>query len=163
MDEIQVTEVQESLQSCADNIEKLSLVKSSQADQENIQKVLAQLQREHEKIKGLFDIIKVLSSDLLQEFHLDKIKQLVGSDSINLKKMNLVGVIALDMQSLTQELNEILRQAVQFSQTEANFSAIQNDWTKRRLETVNIDETTNLVFDEEQLAQYKILLADNIR
>ena len=32
MDEIQVTEVQESLQSCADNIEKLSLVKSSQAD-----------------------------------------------------------------------------------------------------------------------------------
>ena len=101
MDEIQVTEVQESLQSCADNIEKLSLVKSSQADQENIQKVLAQLQREHEKIKGLFDIIKVLSSDLLQEFHWDKIKQLVGSDSINLKKMNLVGVIALDMQSLT--------------------------------------------------------------
>jgi len=53
----------------------------------------------------------VLSSDLLQDVHWTQIKQIVGSESINLKKMNLSGVIALDLRSVTPQFVKVLERA----------------------------------------------------
>lgn len=72
--------------------------------------------------------------------------------------MNLSGVIALDLKSLTEEFNAILKQAEAFCVIEKQFKEIQNDWEKRRLETVNLDETTNLIFDESQLIEFDAVL-----
>jgi predicted thioredoxin/glutaredoxin len=71
------------------------------SEQDSSIKVLNQLQRETENLSELYELIKVLSSDLLQDVHWAQIKQIVGSENINLKKMNLSGVIALDLRSAT--------------------------------------------------------------
>jgi len=85
------------------NIDRIRKTKAGVSEQDASIKVLNQLQRETENLSELQELIKVLSSDLLQDVHWAQIKQIVGSESINLKKMNLSGVIALDLRSATPQ------------------------------------------------------------
>ncbi len=118
MDQISVSEVEEAISGCRQNMDRVKKAKMGTSEQDFTLKVLAQLQREYEKILELFDLIKVLSSELLQDFHWQKIKQLVGSEQLNLKKLSLSAVVALDIKSITPELNKILQQATGLNRIE---------------------------------------------
>ena len=79
----------------------------------------------------------------------------MGSESINLKKMNLSGVIALDLRSATPQFIKVLEKAKILKQIEVDFNSIQVTWTHRRLQTVNFEETTYHIFDTEELNELK--------
>lgn len=100
----------------------------------------------------------MLSSDLLQDVHWAQIKQIVGSESINLKKMNLSGVIALDLRSATPQFIKVLEKAKILKEIEVDFSSIQASWTQRRLQTVNFEETTYHIFDADELSELKEII-----